>query len=405
MKPMVTTSKTGVWLIGARGAVATTTVVGLRAAARGLTPLRGVTTAGARGEGLGLPEPEDIVFGGWELRETSLLESARGLSESARIFDPRLVAELEGELAAVDGEIVTGGTRGIPPEAIAEAEATIARLRADLARFRGRHRLDRVVVVNLATTEPVFAMSEEHLALAALEEAILAGRPGVLRPSMLYAYAAIRERAAFVNFAASPAALVPALRELAEREGVPYAGTDGKTGETLVKSALAPLFRERDLRVLAWHGSNILGNSDGEALNEPAVCAAKVESKEAAVRSILGYAPATSVDIRYLPTLGDWKTAWDLIHFEGFLGTRMTMQFTWQGADSILAAPLVIDLTRLADLALRRRESGAMTHAACFFKSPVGTQEHDLFRQYAMLDRYLTRARIAAVERRASTAG
>jgi myo-inositol-1-phosphate synthase len=405
MMQTVTSPRTGVWLIGARGAVATTMVVGVRAAARGLVPLRGVTTAGERGEGLGLPECEQIVFGGWELRDASLLDSARALSESARIFDPRLVAELEDDLRAVDGEIVTGGTRGIPPDAIAEAQPTVTRLRAELRRFRERHGLERVVVVNVATTEPVFTMSEEHLAADSLERAIVSGKPGVLRPSTLYAYAAIREHAAFVNFAASPAALVPALRELAEREHVPYAGTDGKTGETLVKSALAPLFRERDLRVLAWHGSNVLGNSDGEALNEPAVCAAKVESKDAAVRSILGYAPHTSVDIRYVPTLGDWKTAWDLVHFEGFLGTRMTMQFTWQGADSILAAPLVVDLARLGDLALRRGESGAMTHAACFFKSPVGTQEHDLFRQYTMLDRYLQRARIAAVGRRTSVAG
>lgn len=405
MKGSTGSSRTGVWIVGARGAVATTTIVGVCAAARGLVPLRGVSTAGARGEGLDLVEPERIVFGGWELRAARLLDSARILAESARIFDPRLIDSLAGDLALVDEEIVTGGTRGIPPDSIGEAAPTVERLRADLQRFRERHALERVVVVNLASTEPVFTISEEHLAVDSLEETIVAGRPGVLRPSMLYAYAAVREGAAFINFAASPAALVPAIRDLAEKRRVPYAGTDGKTGETLVKSALAPLFRERDLRVLAWHGSNVLGNSDGEALNEPSVCAAKVESKDGAVRSILGYAPHTTIDIRYVPTLGDWKTAWDLIHFEGFLGTRMTMQFTWQGADSILAAPLVVDLARLADLALRRGEGGAMTHAACFFKSPVGTQEHDLFRQYAMLDRYLARARIVSVGRRSSAAG
>ncbi len=167
--------------------------------------------------------------------------------------------------------------------------------------------------------------------------------------------------------------------------------------ETLVKSALASLFRERDLQVLSWHGENLLGNADGAALSEPEVKAAKVESKDGVVRGVLGYSPETSVDITYVPSLGDWKTAWDLIHFQGFLGTRMTMQFTWQGCDSILAAPLVIDLVRLADLALRRGERGPMTQAACFFKAPVGTPEHDLGRQYAILDRYLRRSRIAAL--------
>jgi len=402
-------SRTGVWLIGARGAVATTTIVGVRAAARGLVPLRGVTTAGTRGQGLPFPAPEAMTFGGWETRAGSLLESARALGEGGRIFDPRLVETLASDLAMVDREIVTGGTRGIPPFGEREIEEgrheesapeVIARLRADLSAFRRRHALDKLVVVNVASTEPAFTIGEEHLTLRALEETIASQRGVALRASILYAYAAASEGAAFVNFAASPAALVPAIRELAERSGAPYMGTDGKTGETLVKSALAPLFRERDLRVLSWHGSNVLGNSDGETLDDPAVRAAKVESKDATVRSILGYTPATSVDIRYLPSLGDWKTAWDLIHFEGFLGTRMTMQFTWQGSDSILAAPLIIDLVRLCALALARGERGPMTHAACFFKAPVGSNEQELSRQYAMLDQYLRRARVVAVSPR-----
>jgi myo-inositol-1-phosphate synthase len=390
--------RTGVWIIGARGAVATTTIVGARAAARGLVPLRGVTTEGARGEGLALPAASALVFGGWELRAGALLDAAADLAEG-RIFDGRVLDALAADLAEIDRDIVPGGTRGVPHPcgAVETPAAVIEQLAADLRGFRRRHSLERVVVVNLATTEPIFTIPEDHLTLAALEESLTGRGAAVFRPSTLYACAAIREGAAFVNFAASPAALAPAIRELAEREGVPFAGTDGKTGETLVKSALASLFRERDLQVLAWHGENLLGNSDGAALKEPEVKAAKVETKDGVVRGVLGYAPETSVDITYVPSLGDWKTAWDLIHFQGFLGTRMTMQFTWQGCDSILAAPLVIDLVRLADLALRRGESGPMTQAACFFKAPVGTQEQDLGRQYARLDRYLRRARIAAL--------
>ncbi len=390
--------RTGVWIIGARGAVATTTIVGARAAARGLVPLRGVTTEGARGEGLALPAASALVFGGWELRAGSLLDAAADLAEG-RIFDGRVLDALAADLAEIDRDIVPGGTRGVPHPcgAVETPAAVIEQLAADLRGFRRRHALERVVVVNLATTEPIFTIPEDHLTLAALEESLTGRGAAVFRPSTLYAYAAMREGAAFINFAASPAALAPAVRELAEREGVPFAGTDGKTGETLVKSALASLFRERDLQVLAWHGENLLGNSDGAALNEPEVKAAKVETKDGVVRGVLGYSPETSVDIAYVPSLGDWKTAWDLIHFQGFLGTRMTMQFTWQGCDSILAAPLVIDLVRLADLALRRGESGPMTQAACFFKAPVGTQEQDLGRPYAMLDRYLRGCRISAL--------
>ena len=390
--------RTGVWIIGARGAVATTTIVGARAAARGLVPLRGVTTEGPRGEGLALPAASALVFGGRELRAGSLLDAAADLAEG-RIFDGRVLDALAADLAEIDRDIVPGGTRGVPHPcgAVETPAAVIEQLAADLRGFRRRHSLERVVVVNLATTEPIFTIPEDHLTLAALEESLTGRGAAVFRPSTLYAYAAMREGAAFINFAASPAALAPAIRELAEREGVPFAGTDGKTGETLVESALASLFRERDLQVLAWHGENLLGNADGAALKEPEVKAAKVETKDGVVRGVLGYAPETSVDITYVPSLGDWKTAWDLIHFQGFLGTRMTMQFTWQGCDSILAAPLVIDLVRLADLALRRGESGPMTQAACFFKAPVGTQEQDLGRQYARLDRYLRRARIAAL--------
>src|SRR5213078_4019443 len=237
---------------------------------------------------------------------------------------------------------------------------------------------------------------EDHLTLAALEESLTGRGAPVFRPSTLYAYAAIREGAAFVNFAASPAALVPAIRELAEREGVPFAGTDGKTGEALVKSALASLFRERDLQVLAWHGENLLGNADGAALSEPEVKAAKVESKDGVVRGVLGYAPETSVDITFVPSLGDWKTAWDLIHFQGFLGTRMTMQFTWQGCDSILAAPLVINLARLTLFAHRRGETGILRHLACYFKNPMNVEDHDFFHQLRMLQEYVETVRPVA---------
>jgi len=357
-----------------------------------------------------MPAASALVFGGWEVRAGSLLDAATELAESARIFDPRLLDRLALDLQEIDRNIVNGETRGSPPPCVTVEDAetpaeVVQRLGGDLRAFRRRHSLERVVVVNLATTEPVFTTPEDHLTLAGLEESLRSGGSAVFRPSTLYAYAAMREGAAFINFAASPAALAPAIRELAEREGVPFAGTDGKTGETLVKSALASLFRERDLQVLAWHGDNVLGNADGAALNAPEVKAAKVETKDGVIRGVLGYSPETSVEITYVPSLGDWKTAWDLIHFQGFLGTRMTMQFTWQGCDSALAAPLVIDLVRLADLALRRRESGPMTQAACFFKAPVGTQEQDLGRQYAMLDRYLRRGRIAALAggRRGST--
>src|SRR5438094_533377 len=201
--------RTGVWIIGARGAVATTTIVGARAAARGLFPLRGVTTEGPRGEGLSLPAASALVFGGWEVRAGSLLDAAADLAESGRIFDGRLLDPLAVDLDEIDQDIVRGGTRGVPhPCGAVETPAeVIEQLAADLRGFRRRHSLERVVVVNLATTEPIFATPEDHLTLAALEERLPGRSAAVFRPSTLYAYAAIREGAAFINFAASPAAL------------------------------------------------------------------------------------------------------------------------------------------------------------------------------------------------------
>jgi myo-inositol-1-phosphate synthase len=136
----------------------------------------------------------------------------------------------------------------------------------------------------------------------------------------------------------------------------------------------------------------VLGNTDGLALSDPSTAASKIESKGKVVPSILGYEPHMIVRIDYVPTLGDWKTAWDLVQFDGFLGTPMTLQLTWQGSDSALAAPLVLDLIRLVDLAAARGEQGGLGHLAFFFKSPVNSELHNLADQHALLCRHVLAA-------------
>jgi len=154
---------------------------------------------------------------------------------------------------------------------------------------------------------------------------------------------------------------------------------------------LAPMFRARALRVLSWQGYNMLGNQDGAVLADPLHKETKVRGKDEALRAILGDERAhTHVGIDYVPSLRDWKTAWDFIHFEGFLGARMSLQFTWTGSDSALAAPLVIDLLRLVELAARRGESGALEHLACFFKAPLSAGVHDFSEQHRRLVEYAT---------------
>jgi len=194
-----------------------------------------------------------------------------------------------------------------------------------------------------------------------------------------------------VNFTPSLGAAPPALHELAQKHHVPFYGSDGKTGETLMKTVLAPLFRYRNLEVLSWEGFNILGGGDGQVLNDPRHKRSKVRSKSGVLASILGYTPHTGVSIEYVPSLGNWKTAWDFIHFRGFLGTKMSVQFIWQGCDSLLAAPLVLDLVRLTEFAHRKGEVGPMRHLACFFKDPMGVEVHSFTDQVRVLLDYVER--------------
>jgi myo-inositol-1-phosphate synthase len=239
-----------------------------------------------------------------------------------------------------------------------------------------------VVVINVASTEPTPAAPLPDN-LIALRKAINAGQ--TLPVSTLYAYAALDLGDAYVNFTPSPGASSAALDELATERATVHAGSDGKTGETLMKTALAPMFALRNLRVASWFGQNILGNDDGRTLQDPAARGTKVGSKRDALPAILGYPLESHVGIDYVEALGDWKVAWNHILFDGFLGTRMSMQVIWQGADSILAAPLMIDLVRFVDLARRRGERGLLPYLGFFFKRPLGSTEHRLDRQFSAL--------------------
>jgi len=370
----------GVWLIGARGAVATTTIVGAIAIRLGRTGRVGLVTEGDAFRVSGLASLDELVFGGHDLLDTPLVKSAHALSRDTGPLLPELIHAVEDELTAAEQHLKIA-----PPAPAARAPLEFVRaVQRDLNEFRRSTGARRVIAVNVATTEPPAGAELLDLDLDGLEAALRA--PGSRLPtSALYAYAALDMGVPYINFTPSVGASLPGLEELARRRGVPHAGRDGKTGETLLKSALAPMFRMRQLHVRTWVGFNVLGNADGLALSDPATAASKTESKGKVVPSILGYEPHTLVRIDYVPTLGDWKTAWDLIQFEGFLGTPMTLQFTWQGSDSALAAPLVLDLIRLVDLAASRGEGGGLGHLAFFFKSPVSCEIHDLAEQYALL--------------------
>jgi myo-inositol-1-phosphate synthase len=361
--------RTGVWLIGARGSVAVTATVGALALRARLADPTGCVTELPQLRSPALPGWADLVIGGHDIVGTPVLKKAEALA-AAGVLPGRLVAALTDELTAHEESL-----RPLPAGATQAAVA--AGIAADLDGFRRRHDLSSVVVINVSSTEPVVTGDAD---LAALD------RPGtVLPPSSLAAYAAFTAGCAYVDFTPSTGARLPALDALARASGVPYAGHDGKTGETLVKSVLAPMFAMRHLRVRSWSGLNLLGGGDGANLADPAANAAKVASKQRVLGDALGYQPEGTSRIDYVEEIGDFKTAWDLVTFSGFLGTGMRVEFTWHGCDSALAAPLVLDLARLTAAAHRAGRSGPLPELGFFFKDPLGDGPSALAEQWAVL--------------------
>ncbi|WP_433256919.1 inositol-3-phosphate synthase [Streptosporangium sp. CA-135522] len=368
--------RTGVWLVGARGSVAVTSVIGALALRAGLADPTGCVTELPELRNPGIPGLGDLTFGGHDISSTPLGKQADTLA-AAGVVPAWLVRALHDDLAAVEREL-----RPVP-EAGDQAE-TAELIGADLAGFRSRHDLDRVVVINVSTTEPAPGPHPAHADLEALEAELPRSR-SLLPASALSAYAAFNAGCPYVDFTPSTGARLPALDQLARRRGLPYGGHDGKTGETLVKSVLAPMFALRNLRVRTWSGINLLGGGDGANLAEPAPNAAKTASKQRVLAETLGYTPQGTTRIDYLEDIGDFKTAWDLVTFEGFLGVPMRMEFTWHGCDSALAAPLVLDLARLTAAAHRAGRSGPLTELAFFFKDPLGPGPHALAEQWRVL--------------------
>ncbi|MBU2666100.1 inositol-3-phosphate synthase [Actinoplanes bogorensis] len=363
---------TGVWLIGARGSVAVTSMVGATALRAGLAEPLGCVTELPALASPALPGWGSLVFGGHDISDITLEKKVENLV-AAGVLPARPAAAVADQLDDLQREL-----RPVP---VAANQLEQARLIAqDIDDFRRRRGLQRVVVVNVSSTEPLF--NGDFPTLDDLERAMTAS---ALPSSSVYAYAAFSAGCPFVDFTPSTGARLPALMEMAAAAGLPYAGHDGKTGETLVKSVLAPMFAMRNLRVRTWAGTNLLGGGDGANLADPAARAAKSGSKQRVLRETLGYQPQGSSHIEYVDDIGDFKTAWDLITFSGFLGTQMRMEFSWHGCDSALAAPLILDLARLTAAAHAAGRTGALTDLAFFFKDPIGEVPHALAEQWANL--------------------
>lgn len=377
----------GIAVVGIGGAVGTTMAAGIELLKKGLIGTDGLPLAELKVDGLA--EYTDIVFAGWDLFSDHLAKAAEehdvlthkqfvAVEDALKQLKPWAAVGDERFLSLIDGEnkLVTKGHR-----------ATIEKLRTDLAEFK--RRCGSAVVINLASTEKLADEGNEILNSIESFERALDDDSSDISPAMLYAYAAIAEGVPYGNFTPSLAADIPALILLSEKNNVPIAGKDGKTGQTFIKTVLAPALKARALHVDGWYSTNILGNRDGLALSNEDSLASKVKTKSSVLDEILGYdVDDHIVDIRYYRPRGDNKEAWDNIDISGFLGRPMQIKVNFLCKDSILAAPLAIEIARCLDLAKQRGEGGIRDQLSVFFKLPMtksGKPEQAFHKQEAML--------------------
>ncbi len=413
LQPLKRGEKLAVLMPG-MGAVATTAIAGVASVRRGLaapvgslTQLGHLIDGGAHGarvkDVLPLAPLEDVVFGGWD----PIPDDAYAAALRANVLRREHLDPLRDELLAIrpmpavfdtawvrrlDGPNVKQGTLRQKAEALV----------ADIRGFMERNRCARGVMVWTGSTEVYAEIGPSHQTLKSFEAALDRSDP-TIAPSMVYAWAALKTGIPFMNGAPNLSQDVPALRELAERNGVVTGGKDFKTGQTLMKTTIAPMIHARLLGLDGWFSTNILGNRDGEVLDDELSFKTKEVSKLGVLDQILSprqhpelYADVEhKVTIHYYPPRGDNKEGWDAIDIFGWLGYPMQIKVNFQCRDSILAAPLVVDLALLSDLAQRAGEKGPQEWLSFFFKSPVTAPGrppvHDLFQQQATLHAQLRR--------------
>jgi myo-inositol-1-phosphate synthase len=411
--------KLGVLLVGL-GAVSTTFIAGVCAIRRGLAePIGSLTQMGTIRLGkrtenrspairdfVPLATLDDLVFGAWDIFEENAYESAR----TARVLEPDLLERLRPDLEAIKPMPAAFDRRyvkrldGPNVKPVRSKRALVNELRSDIRTFARQQGVDRMVMIWCGSTEAFLTTSEIHETVEAFEQALDTDDPGV-SPSMLYAYAAILEGVPFANASPNLCVDTPAIIDLANEHQVPIAGKDLKTGQTLLKTIIAPGLKARLLGVSGWYSTNILGNRDGEVLDDPSSFKTKEVSKTCVLDYILQpqlyptlYGQLChKVHINYYPPRGDNKEGWDNIDIFGWLNYPMQLKINFLCRDSILAAPLVLDLALFLDLALRAGRSGIQEWLSFYFKSPMVATglypEHDLSIQLKKLKNTLRHLR------------
>ena len=394
------------------GAVSTTTIAGVAAIRKGLAlPIGSLTQMGTIRLGkrsdnrfpkikdfAPLATLDDIVFAGWDIFEEDCYAAAR----TAGVLEPSLLDQIKPELEAIRPMPAVFDQRYVkrlsgPNVKKGRNKKDLAeQLIADIRNVKAAHNLDRMVMVWCGSTEVFMTEGPVHQSLAAFEQGLEASDDAI-PSSMVYAYAALKEGIPFANAAPNLTADVPAMLELAAQTKAPLAGNDMKTGQTLIKTIIAPGLKARMIGVRGWYSTNILGNRDGEVLDDPESFKTKEESKKSALDYI--FQPQLYPDlykdlshvvrINYYPPRGDNKEGWDNIDIVGWLGYPMQLKINFLCRDSILAAPIVLDSALFLDLAKRAGMSGIQEWLSFYFKAPMHAREvypeHDLFIQLMKL--------------------
>jgi myo-inositol-1-phosphate synthase len=394
------------------GAVSTTLVAGVIAVRNGLgEPIGSLTQMGTIRLGkrtekripainnfVPLAKLDDLVFGGWDIFEDNMYESALHAGVLEKTLLDKLRPELENikPMKAVFNPDYVKRLHGTYIKSGKNKMDLADQLREDINKFKQGNKLDRLVMVWCASTETYIEPSNVHSSLKAFEKGLKENDPAIA-PSMIYAYAALSEKVPYANGAPNLTIDIPALIELAAMNKVPVCGKDFKTGQTLMKTILAPGFKARLLGLSGWFSTNILGNRDGEVLDEPLSFKSKEVSKLGSLEYILQPELYPSlykdfyhkVRINYYPPRGDNKEGWDNIDIFGWLRYPMQIKVDFLCRDSILAAPVALDLSLFLDLAARADMAGIQEWLSFYFKSPMVAKglypEHDLFIQLTKL--------------------
>lgn len=405
--------KLGVLVVGVGGAVATTFIVGTLAVRKGLAkPIGSLTQLatirlGKRNENrfpkikdvVPLAELDDIVFGGWDLFEEDVYAAAK----HAEVLSDKDLDGVKDELVAIKpmkAAFDQNWVKRLHGTNVKQASTRwdlAEQVREDIRKFKAEHNCDRMVVIWAASTEIYLPLCDEHKSLAALEQAMKENKTDKISPSMCYAYAAVAEGVPFIMGAPNLCVDMPAMWEFSEKKQVPICGKDFKTGQTMMKTVLSPMLKTRMLGLEGWFSTNILGNRDGEVLDDPDSFKTKEVSKLSVIDTILQpdlYPDLYGniyhkVRINYYPPRKDNKEGWDNIDIIGWMGYPMQLKVDFLCRDSILAAPLCLDLVLFTDLAQRCGFSGIQSWLSFYFKSPMHDfehiPEHDLFIQHTIL--------------------